>query len=1211
MVGHLKVAYQNVCKSSTNAHTFLQWCWERKVDIVFIGEPWRSGEIKSSSFKDGTQLHDAYLLGAGETEIDMVVAYWRKKMAEEVKVLAAGNKEIWLKAGGVKIAGVYRRGEEGVPDLQEWTTSLESTARSGHRLALGDWNAHHTTWSLKDHSDRRGKYLHDVMQQEGFKLIQESKEPTFRRGDQVSRIDLVFATEGVVSQPVLEEWPSSDHAAILTTINIFFNPSTGQHEERKVVDKLSLEQLFKSMEKQERGQQEAWYRAIKGTSPYEKLKTLVAEHQRVIKLNERSKRWWDAELSGQIKKVTKEGRGGKGQESREHQVARWKRWKGEKTKLRWMIREKKRNCWHKFLKENGSKDPWDVVRLAKNPWGSKTRMKTLRNLDGSEIEEKEKAKALEKAHFLWDENREAEEEEEVGGVTGVEEEELRDKILDALSRTSNTSAPGPDGINYQLIKWANKTILGEYLISEVVDNLLEGRIPREWQNSKVVFIPKPKRDLTLLKAWRPITLINCIGKLGEKVVADELQEAGLLHKHQFGSVKGRSAIDAVFREVTRVQRCLSAGGKAGWGLWDVKGGFQNVKKEMVMTKLDETEGGRRWKSWISKFFRQRDFSIEWDGKVRGEGKTNVGVPQGSPLSPVVFLIYMAPILKDMEQHLSEATGLDIEVPSYVDDIMACVLDHDGVENIKEVLGEVDRIVGEVATRWNVPLEKEKHEKIVFNPKGVGSGRRKKRSEVERVKWLGIIVDDTLDFDHHWKSRIDKAKRLLGSLSSMGSSQWGISPTSWRQLYTGMIRVVALWGAELGWKGQKAWVKEFEKLQYQALRKCTGATLGASREKVNLMARVEDVQTILNSSQVRYLARCAADPSTTQDLWQATDAEKTGKGEDLAARLLKKAEVLSGDDISWGGTVQRFNLSEISLPCDSKTPPHVWDEYIAKTQRYPVYTDGSRSTEGVVGGGYFLQQGQLGIRVGKLATVWDGEITGMERGLKATANHDGKVIILADSKAAIQAVVNAGRRGKARTKSLCQLSAAISNWQVQHGPDNVAIGWVKSHIGIEGNERADEMAKMGSEKEGRDTATEGGLRQWEKERRRQVRVRKGYIDITKWHRGAASTYAQLRTNRGNLACWLEQIGKADFNLCRWCKVEPETGEHLVFKCRRWEFHRPLREVEEGVWRRWRTWEDLDLKVWIDEPVGEGGKEVNHVLDFFSMLPLEGARGGPQV
>ena len=70
---------------------------------------------------------------------------------------------------------------------------------------------------------------------------------------------------------------------------------------------------------------------------------------------------------------------------------------------------------------------------------------------------------------------------------------------------------------------------------------------------------------------------------------------------------------------------------------------------------------------------------------------------------------------------------------------------------------------------------------------------------------------------------------------------------------------------MGWKRQKAWLKEFERLQYQALRKCSGATPGASRQKVNYIARVEDVKTILDSTQVWYLARCATDPATTSDL----------------------------------------------------------------------------------------------------------------------------------------------------------------------------------------------------------------------------------------------------------------------------------------------------------------------------------------------------------
>ena len=66
-----------------------------------------------------------------------------------------------------------------------------------------------------------------------------------------------------------------------------------------------------------------------------------------------------------------------------------------------------------------------------------------------------------------------------------------------------------------------------------------------------------------------------------------------------------------------------------------------------------------------------------------------------------------------------------------------------------------------------------------------------------VKWLGVILDESLIFQEHWKARIQKARMMLGRCNGIGNTQWGISPTSWRGLYTGMIRAIALWGAELG------------------------------------------------------------------------------------------------------------------------------------------------------------------------------------------------------------------------------------------------------------------------------------------------------------------------------------------------------------------------------------------------------------------------------
>ena len=199
------------------------------------------------------------------------------------------------------------------------------------------------------------------------------------------------------------------------------------------------------------------------------------------------------------------------------------------------------------------------------------------------------------------------------------------------------------------------------------------------------------------------------------------------------------------------------------------------------------------------------------------------------------------------------------------------------------------------------------------------------------------------------------------------------------------------------------------MQYQAVGKCTGATLVASRENFNYIARVEDVKTILDSTQVWYLVRCATDPATTSDLW---DAPRHIKKPMVADRLLAQGGVKSKEEIEWGGDIKRFEMQETNLECGPNTPTTTWEKAISVMKRTPMHTDGSRSEQGVVGGGYYRQQGQLGVRVGTMATMWDGENTSMKMGRKAVGNKEDKVIILSDSKAAIQAVINVGRRGKA-------------------------------------------------------------------------------------------------------------------------------------------------------------------------------------------------------
>ena len=113
---------------------------------------------------------------------------------------------------------------------------------------------------------------------------------------------------------------------------------------------------------------------------------------------------------------------------------------------------------------------------------------------------------------------------------------------------------------------------------------------------------------------------------------------------------------------------VRAGGRAEWGFWDVKGGFQNVRCEPVRERLEEHPEGRRWLPWLANSFGRRDFEVVWDGTAKGRAQTSNGVPHGSPLSPVLFLIWMAPIMEDLERKVSISMGKEVEVLSYVDDI---------------------------------------------------------------------------------------------------------------------------------------------------------------------------------------------------------------------------------------------------------------------------------------------------------------------------------------------------------------------------------------------------------------------------------------------------------------------------------------------------------------------------------------------------------------
>ena len=141
-----------------------------------------------------------------------------------------------------------------------------------------------------------------------------------------------------------------------------------------------------------------------------------------MEVTERSKKWWDQELTEQLKITRKAKREKIGDWLT--QADRVKRWKTEKEVMRRMVREKKKECWHSFCEENGDKDPWEIVKWAKDPWHLKASMGDLTDVNGVNLNTtKAKVEGIVRDHFGWrEEGRGIGEEREKGeGVRGQTE----------------------------------------------------------------------------------------------------------------------------------------------------------------------------------------------------------------------------------------------------------------------------------------------------------------------------------------------------------------------------------------------------------------------------------------------------------------------------------------------------------------------------------------------------------------------------------------------------------------------------------------------------------------------------------------------------------------------------------------------------------------------------------------------------------------------
>ena len=269
------------------------------------------------------------------------------------------------------------------------------------------------------------------------------------------------------------------------------------------------------------------------------------------------------------------------------------------------------------------------------------------------------------------------------------------EISAALRPTSNKSAPGWSGISYKLLKWAFAA-QPSHFITLFNQALTLGYHP--WKEAKVVVLTKPQRpDYSMPKAYRPISLLECCGKLLEKIVASwllhDLNLYSLLPANQFGSRDYHCAVDTVMCLMHHAEAAIATGHTAALILFDIQGFFNNINVDRLISIMTNLGFPSAIYTWTLSFLTDRRVRLTFNGFTSEAATISHGTPQGLPLSPILSAIYTSPLLK-----LVNRTWVHRGLQTYVDDraIIATHITHKGA--IKEAAQGVEEVTAWLA--WN-------------------------------------------------------------------------------------------------------------------------------------------------------------------------------------------------------------------------------------------------------------------------------------------------------------------------------------------------------------------------------------------------------------------------------------------------------------------------------------------------------------------------------
>ena len=266
-----------------------------------------------------------------------------------------------------------------------------------------------------------------------------------------------------------------------------------------------------------------------------------------------------------------------------------------------------------------------------------------------------------------------------------------------------------------------------------------GKVPKAWKTGLIIPIPKPKKNLLLPESYRPITLLQCLSKLMENLISARInflaEQQELLSNTQHGFRAGRSTLDPIVELEYELRKGMVEGDVTVVVFFDLKAAFDSVDHTILLHTLAKLGLGGRLLTWIEDFIKDRYIRTIIEDYISNPLKITQGVPQGSGISGIAFILLLATI-SSLRLH-------PVKSKEFADDIILSITAKTIEEADLHMQIAID-MFEEWAKETGLTINTSKTKAMAFTNKGYPTPRLNLNNQeikaVYKFKYLGLTFD---------------------------------------------------------------------------------------------------------------------------------------------------------------------------------------------------------------------------------------------------------------------------------------------------------------------------------------------------------------------------------------------------------------------------------------------------------------------------------------